>query len=335
MIDAKARVVVTGANGFVGRALIHRLSEIGCEVRAVARSKRRARAFAANYNAKLTLADICNEQAMEGAFNDATHVFHLAAAFRNPGISDSEFQRVNVTGTKTVARLAARQPDLERFVHVSAADVHGPSIGLPADELTPCNPSTAYERTKLAGENWLASFAAEKNLPHAIIRPCTIYGPGDRRMLRLFRLINFPITIIPGAANNHRQLAHVEDLTQVLLTSATHPDALNQTFIYGDQQALTLREINSCISRHSGRRNKLKVVPLKPAEWLAKTSEYVSEKLNVDSPISVRDLAFFNERRVFSTQKIDAAFELRLNWNSNPQAGLVATYDWYKEQQWL
>ena len=133
MIDAKARVVVTGANGFLGRALIHRLSDIGCEVRAVARSKRRARAFAANYNAKLTLTDICNEQAMEGAFSEATHIFHLAAAFRDPRISDSEFQRVNVNGTKTVARLAARQPELARFVHVSAADVHGPSMGLPAD----------------------------------------------------------------------------------------------------------------------------------------------------------------------------------------------------------
>jgi len=335
MIDANARVIVTGANGFVARSLIHRLSDVGCEIRAIARSKKRARALATNYNATLALADICNEQAMEAAFNGATHVFHLAAAFRDPRLVESEYHRVNVTGTKTVARLAARQPSLERFVHVSTADVHGPLNSLPANEQSPCNPVNAHERTKLEGEQWLTAFASEKGLPITVVRPCTLYGPGDRRLLKLFRLIELPVTPMPGDGNNPHQLAHIDDLTTVLIAGATHPSALNQTFIYGDQQALTLREINNCIRDHRGRDNKLRTLPVKPVEWAAKSYEYMTQKLNLTSPVHPQDIAFFTDKRVFSTQKIQDALRLRLSYDSNPKAGLAATYDWYKDQQWL
>ena len=335
MIDKNARVVITGANGFVARALIHRLSEIGCEIRCVARSKKRARALASNYNASLTIADICNEQAMEAAFSDATHVFHLAAAFRNPRLEATEYRRVNLKGTQTVARLAARQRTLERLVHVSTTDIYGELNQIPADEESTCEPQNAYERSKLEGEKWLSGFAREKDLPHTIIRPCTIYGPGDGRLLRFFRMIDRPTTPMPGTANNHHQLAHIDDLTTVLIECATHADALNNTFIYGDQQALTLREINSCIGVHSGRGDNLKLLPVKPTQWLVKSGEYVAQKLNLTLPIHPEEMRFFTEKRVFCTEKIQDALQLRLRWDTNPKAGLIATYDWYKEQQWL
>lgn len=335
MINARSRVLITGANGFVARSLIHRLGDVGCEIRAIARSKKRARALALNYNANLTLADICNEQAMEAAFNDVTHVFHLAAAFRNPRLNPEDFHRVNVNGTQTVARLAARQPSLERFVHLSTTDVYGTLDEVPADEETACNPQNAYEQSKLDGEDWVREFAHEKGMPHTIIRPCTIYGPGDRRLLKLFRLIDRSITPIPGTANNHHQLAHVDDLTSVLIECATHPSSLGNTFIYGDQQALTIREINTCIKEHSGRANNLRTLPLKPTEWLVKATEYVGQKLNLTLPVSQQEMRFFSERRLFSTEKIQAALQLRLRWDSNPQAGLIDTFDWYKKQQWL
>jgi len=197
-IPAGTPVLVTGASGFTGSVLIRRLAGAGLDVRAIAR-------LSSNLDhlkdLKITWyrGEVYSKELVEEACRGAQYIFHLAAAYRQAGISDDTYRKVHITSTVLLAQAALRNPDFKRFIHVSTVGVHGHIEAPPANEDYRFAPGDVYQKTKAEAEEWLKNFAGAHNLPFCVIRPAAIFGPGDRRLLKVFRMASRPFYLILGS----------------------------------------------------------------------------------------------------------------------------------------
>jgi nucleoside-diphosphate-sugar epimerase len=325
-------VLVTGATGFTGQVLTRKLCERGLEVHAIARASS-SRSELENLPVKWHIGNVYDAEIAEKAASGVQYVFHVAAAYRTAGIPDEEYHRVHVESTKNLAALALKQPDFKRFVHVSTVGVHGHIEEPPADETAPFRPGDIYQRTKAEAEAWLHEFATANKLPYSVIRPAAIYGPGDRRLLKVFRMAKAPVFILLGRGQCLYHLIHVDDLTEAIIRAAWHPAALGEAFICGDPAAVSLEKMGRTIADEMKRPFRVLRLPAWPFFALADATEAICKPLKLSPPIYRRRVAFFTKDRSFDTQKLRTRLDFTYKWEA--EAGLRATTRWYMEHGWL
>ena len=180
-------ILVTGATGFTGGHLVHRLRKLGHRVRALVRPGSNVQPLL-DQGVEIVQGDLTKPEDVARAAEGVWKIFHIAAVFRTAGHPDSYYYHVNVGGTENVLE-AARRHGVERVVHCSTIGVHGDVSEVPSTEESPYNPGDIYQVTKLAGER-AARDAFAKGLRGTVVRPSSIYGPGDLRMLKLFRTVH-------------------------------------------------------------------------------------------------------------------------------------------------
>jgi len=329
---APSKVLVTGATGFAGSHLVRALLRQGADVRALARPSSDRGPFT-GLPVEWVIGDITEAAAVREAVRGVARVFHLASLYRDSRADRDAQHRVHVTGTRLLAEAALASPQLTCFVHVSTIGVHGHIAHPPGDEESPFQAGDDYQETKAEAELWLRAFARQTGLPLTVIRPAAIYGPGDRRLLKLFRMAArgwFPVI---GNGNNWVHLVHVDDLTSALLLAAQDPRALGEVFICAGPQALRLRAIMALIGQTFGRRVRLIPLPAGPLFALAALCERACLPLRLSPPLYRRRLAFYTKDRAFKTDKIRD----RLGFVSRIPAaeGIPALARWYLDAGWL
>jgi nucleoside-diphosphate-sugar epimerase len=206
------RVIVTGASGFVGRALAASLG----------RSFERLAFGADDWRAGLEAQD----------FRSAV-VFHLAARVHRAGdADDAAFERDNVVKTRELA-LRAAASGARRLVFLSSVKVHGEETkGKPFRRDDAPNPQDAYARSKWAAELALAQIAAQGSLDVVVVRSPLVYGPGAGGNLRaLLRLADSPWPLPFASIANRRSFVHVADLARLLVACAATPAARGRTYL--------------------------------------------------------------------------------------------------------
>lgn len=351
-IDQHSTVLVTGATGFVGRALIHQLSLYGCHIRVLARSELEAETLATNYQAELFRGDILSDSAVRDACYDVTHVFHLAGHGQSGKHNAAEIHKVNVEGTKILARAVAEETEVEHFVHISTSAVHGNIKNGPANETSKFAANSRYEVSKLEAETWLREFAISNALPLTVLRPCAIVGPGDYRLLKLFKLAKLKLIPLPGTGKNRYQFIHVDDCVRVMLATTESDKAIGETYVCGNAEALSLREILLFIhgaAHRSGHKHNRSTktgsaqksiakplvipLPLRTTKALAWVLEKVCALFRVTPPITAARLEFFGHNHWFDTTKMQTELNIELQ-NSNATS-LQATLNWYKTNELL
>ena len=325
-IPPGARVLVTGATGFTGSVLARKLAGAGAEVHAIARETSDLIKFA-DLKIHWHKGQVYDEAVVTGAAADVQYVFHLAAAYREARHNDEMYEKVHVNSTRLLAKAVLKNKDFKRFVHVSTVGVHGHIADPPADENYPFNPGDIYQATKAEAELWLKGFAAENKLPYSIIRPAAIYGPGDTRLLKFFRMAACRFLILPGTKRGLYHLVHVDDLTNVIMLAATHPAALNETFICGNPECMTLEQIASVVARELGTHFTAVRLPAAPFFIAADLCERICRKFGVEPPIHRRRLAFFTKDRSFNTRKLRE--KLGYTMQHTNEEGLRETTRWY------
>ena len=226
---------------------------------------------------------------------------------------------------------ASKRAGVERFVYGSTIGVYGEYAGEPLDENTPPRPLNVYGRSKLAAEEVVKSYRAE--LPTSIVRISETYGPGDFRLLKLFRALDRGRFVIIGSGQNRRQAIHVRDLVQGLLLAATHPAAVGETFVLAGQETMTTREMVEHVARALGRTAPRWHVPLWPFLAAAVVMEKTLSPLGIQPPLHRRRLDFFRKSFVFSTAKAQRL--LGFTASVPFAAGTVETAHWYREQGYL
>ncbi len=295
-------VVVTGANGFLGRHLVLAQLVLGRTVRAVDLHLDRLSDLTGRPGLELFVADICDTAAMTPVVEKAAVVFHLASAHLDVTLGEEAYYRINRDGAADLARLCHQQGG-GRFVHCSSVGVYGEIRQPPADETTPCHPDLIYEKSKLAGEEAVIAVASETGLPLTVFRPVWVYGPGCPRTEKLFRSLMKGTFFYVGDGRSLRHCLHVDDFCHACELLATRPEALNEVFVIGDGGAVTLRELMAAMANAAGCRAPWLHLPLMLVQPLFAVVEWLFLRLGRRPPVSTRTLKFFTNNTSFSIDK--------------------------------
>ena len=329
---SKKIVLVTGGTGFTGNYMLKKLCGLGYEVRAIKRPSSDTSGLA-DLDIDWYDGDVYDADLLERAMQGVQQVYHLAAAYRTTNLPDIELTNVHLTSTQLLAKLAATQPNFERLVLVSTIGVLGHVENPPINETAPYNPGDLYQSTKADAEKWLIDFAKSNSLPYSIVRPAAIYGPGDRRLLKFFKMAKLPIIPLIGFSKGLYHMIHVKDLVEFIWFTTTTNHSLSQIYICGNPQANTLKQMLTTIAGHYGKKARFIHIPASPLFFLAKIVDYISKKLNVEPIIYPRRIAFFTKDRSFDTSKMNSLNGFKYHYSE--EEGLKQLADWYQQQNWL
>lgn len=323
MSDSRT-VAVTGATGFTGQALARRLAADGHRVRALARE---GSTLPEDLNVARIDGDLQDGEALDQLVTGADTVFHIAAMFRKEG-SYEEFLKVNYEGTQALVE-ACRRANVRRFVHCSTIGVHGSVESGPADETAAFSPRDYYQETKLLAEQYCRAEMNRGDLEIVIIRPCAIYGPGDTRMLKMFRMVRRGLFFFVGDGMANFHPVYIDDLVDAFVLSMDGQDAAGETFIIGGPRYLPLRDYVGAAARAVGSRPPRLHLPYKPLHQMAGIVETLCTPLGLQPPLHRRRLTFFKHNRAFTSAK--AQKKLGYRPKIDLDEGFQRTVAWYRQ----
>lgn len=257
------RVLVTGANGFVGSRLAGQLGRtdhfsLACAVRTTGTCR---------FGEEYSIGELGPKTDWSAALRGQDVVVHLAA--RAHVMVDEapdplvEYRRVNVDGTLNLARQAI-DAGVRRFVFVSSIKVNGEQtdLGQPftSDQMTA--PADAYGVSKLEAERGLLALGKESGMEVVIIRPPLVYGPGVKgNFATLIKLVEKGIPLPLGAISNKRTLVSLDNLVDLIQVCIDHPAAANEVFLAGDNRDLSTSELLREVGKAVGKPARLIPVP--------------------------------------------------------------------------
>jgi dihydroflavonol-4-reductase len=325
------RALVTGATGFTGGHLAHRLVATGHVVRALVRNAEHARPLAAA-GIELVPGDLRNRSVLESATRDIDVVFHLAAVYRQAGLSKDIYHAVNVTAVRELIEAAASS-GVRRVVHCSTVGVHGDIAHPPATEEAPLRPGDIYQVTKLEGEVVARQSGKRSGVEIVIVRPTGIYGPGDRRLLKLFRGVargRFPIL---GSGKIYYHLTYIDDLVDGFVLCGTQAAAAHRTYILAGGEVTTLNELVERIAVVAKVRPPRLHLPVWPFWVAGAICEGVCAPFGIEPPLYRRRVDFYTKSRAFDITR--ARHELEYAPQVGLSDGIARTLDWYRAHGWL
>ena len=340
LLAARPQIAVTGAAGFTGGALVGRLLESGFPVRALVRvgqqpgrqlHRRERRGTPDEGALTVVRGDLADARALPALVSGAEVVIHVAAMFRTEGPRD-QFFAVNHHGTERILA-AARAAGARRFVYCSTIGVHGDVKETPADELSPFNPRDAYQESKLKAEEACRRAMDEGEMEVVILRPCSIYGPGDLRMLKLFRMLARRRFLMVDAGHPNFHPVYIDDLVEAFIAAATMAEAAGETFIVGGPRYLPLEEYVALAAAAVDAPPPRWRVPFGAMNVAAKGCETACALLGIEPPLHRRRLRFFKHNRAFCIDKarMVLGFEPRIDI----EEGFRRTVEWYRSARFL
>jgi nucleoside-diphosphate-sugar epimerase len=328
------RVLITGASGFVGYHLIQAALKNKLEVAAAVRKTSDIRHLQSlpitfidpAYSDRMKLAG----QLKDGGFN---YVIHAAGSTKARTLDDYSHTNVALTATLAHASLESGIP-LKRFIFLSSLAAVGPNTegAIAAGEERPCTPVTSYGLSKLHAEQYLSTHAGE--LPLITLRPTAVYGPRERDLFMIIRLIAKGLEPYIGRDPQQLSFVYVKDLAEVTIRSLTAEVPSHSTYNISDGATYDRYTFASIIKEALGRK---------------------TVKLHIPTGL-VRMIARFNDRTFLSSKNPPALNTEKLNeltasnWACRidkarcelgylPQydlrSGLAETIAWYKKNHWL
>ena len=315
------RILVTGASGFVGRALCAELLRQKHAVVAAIRKEN------TEFGVSIETATVCSIEHNTDWSAILRHidvVVHLAA--RVHIMSDhatdplAEFRKVNVAGTFNLAMQAAKA-GVKRFIFISSVKVNGEhtEVGIALTEESPVNPQDAYGMSKLEAEQRLLLINQQTGMELVVIRPPLVYGAGVKaNFLQLMSLVerSFPLPL--ARINNQRSMIYVGNLVDVIITCAKHPKAVNQVYLVSDNELVSTPQLVRKLAQALG--NKSWVLPL-PIFMMKLFAKLFGKSAAFD--------------RLTQSLVIDASkIRKQLDWQPpyTIEQGLKITADWFKNK---
>jgi len=252
---ANKTVVVTGAGGFIGSALVEYLVAAGAHVRAMLRYTSRAERGCLGYiselvmrDVELTFGDVRDIDAMREISRGAHAIFHLAALIGIPYSYEhpQEVIDTNIMGTANVLLVAKELGTLERIVLTSTSEVYGSALRTPIDEQHPLQAQSPYSATKIASDALGLSFYRSFGMPITVVRPFNAYGPRQSARAVIPTIISQALSgtkLRLGAVDTIRDFTYVEDTARGFVAVASSDAALGEVVNLGSGVEVSIRDV--------------------------------------------------------------------------------------------
>jgi len=329
----KAKILVTGASGFVGSAVARQLIEAGFSVRALVRSAS-PRAHLAGLDLEFVEGDLRDRNSLDRAMAGTRYLFHVAADYRLWARDPNEIYASNIDGTRNLME-AAMAAGVERIIYTSSVATLGlRSDGAPADESRPLREEQgigAYKRSKIGAERLVEAMVAERGLPAVIVNPSTPIGPYDVKPTPTGRIIvEAARGRIPAFIDTGLNLVHVDDVASGHL-AALHKGKIGERYILGGQDVLfsqMLIDIAGLVGRRAAR-IRLPWRALIPVAYIAEAMANVTGR----EPFATMDGVRMAKYRMFFESK---KAEEQLGYRSRPYTeGINDAVRWFRDAGYL
>jgi dihydroflavonol-4-reductase len=320
--------LVTGANGFVGAAVVRALFARGEPVRALVRPNSNI-VNLEDLPVEIVRGDITDAESLREAADGCTTVFHVAADYRLWVPDEQSMYVTNVEGSVNVLECAAAV-GVSRMVYTSSVAVLGINADKSAaNEETPVRVEDMighYKRSKYLAEQAVWKRAAELQYPVVTVNPSTPIGPGDFRPTPTGRIIvDAALGKMPAYVDTGLNIVHVDDVAagHLLARDAGQP---GQRYILGGAD-LSLKEILAMVANHSGRKPPLVRLPRASVYPVAVVSEMLARIFGTEPLVTRDELRMAKKHMYFSSHK--AELELGYRWRPAEQA-IVDALAWFK-----
>lgn len=325
------RVLVTGATGFTGGHLARALAGRGYDVAALVRDVARAQNLASS-GVRLEQGDLRDRASLTRATANVDVVYHVAAIYRQAGLPREAYHAVNAVAVRDLIEAAAAN-GVRRVVHCSTVGVHGDIEHPPANEDAPLAPGDVYQETKLEGERLARDAGKRLGIEVTIVRPTGIYGPGDRRLLKLFRGVARRRWVTLGSGEIYYHLTYIDDLVEGFRLCGEHQAAANRTYILAGGEVTTLNAIVQIVAEVARVPAPRLHLPVWPVWAMGAACEAVCAPLGIEPPIYRRRVDFFTKSRAFDISR--ARHDIGYAPCVGLRDGISRTLEWYRAHGWL
>lgn len=262
------KVLITGADGFIGSHLTEKLVRLGAEVTALVYYNPignwgwlEKSSESIKKELKVVLGDIRDYSLLEKIIKKIEVIFHLASLIGIPYsyVSPDSYLNTNIKGTLNLL-LAARNHDIEKFVHTSTSEVYGSALYTPIDEKHPLQAQSPYAASKIAADKFVESFNKSFNIPTCIIRPFNTYGPRQSARAVIPTIISQALTkekIKLGSLHPIRDFNFVDDITNGFIKIAEKDEAIGETINIGSGTGYSIEQLLKKIFQIIGKKKKI------------------------------------------------------------------------------
>lgn len=323
------KVLVTGGTGFTGKALVHRLIEMGHQVVALDYKEGLKTQEIRDWGAEVVLGSVTDMDVVRRAVEGVEVVHHVAAAFREMDVPERHYYEVNVGGTRNVLQ-AALDAGVRKVIYCSTCGVHGNVDHPPAGEDAPIQPADYYQRTKWEAEPVAREFF-ERGLKTTILRPAAIYGPGDpERFFLIFKRVaggKFPMF---GDGRTLYHPVYIDNLVEAFILAMEEGRGDGEAYLIADEQYLEIEDLVRRVGKALGVDVKIPHYPVWPVVVAGHIVEKACKPFGIHPPIFPRRVDWYRQNRAFRIDK--ARRDLGYQPSVGIDEGLRRTAEWYRRE---
>lgn len=327
MSGLPARAMITGANGFIGRALMNKLNALGVHTCGVDLSPDSARHVVAG--------DIAHNGDWQGQAKGCDMIFHTAAVVSNTA-SAAQYRAISVAGVRRVIDAAVRY-DVPRFLHLSSVAAYGLEFEQTVTEAFPISVLSGYPYcdAKAASEHPVLAAHASGEIAATIVRPGDVYGPGSRPWVMIpLDMLRRRQFLLPASGRGVFSPVYIDNLLEGILAAATQPQASGQIFNITDGVGVQCRDFFSYHQRWVGRSGTPLALPTPLAKGVTSLAEWsLTHVLRQPTEISIASLAMLSRRATYSIEKAQRL--LGYQPQIGLEEGMAITEKWLRERQLL
>jgi len=325
------KALVTGATGFIGSHLVEALVQRGAQVRCLVRNKSDL-GWVKDLPIELVVGDCREKNSLKQGVKDVDQVFHLAGA--TTAVREKTYFEVNALGTENLVQACIENNTrLEKFIYLSSQAAAGPCrSGGKKKESDPCKPVSPYGKSKLLGEELALSHSHE--LPLLILRPCAVYGPGDKGFYTLFKCLSKGIEPCLSDHDQHISMCYVQDLIRAILLAAEAQTETGEIFFLSDGQDYRMAKIGETFAQAleiNALRLRLPKRMLFGMAFFAECFSRASGKPSIMSRGKVEEMIRKNWLCDITKARALLGFEPRISLARGAELAVA----WYRKENWL
>jgi nucleoside-diphosphate-sugar epimerase len=325
-------ILVTGATGFLGTALVTELVKQQQPVRILARDAEKAHAQFGDAVAVIT-GEVTDQRQVQQAVDGITTIYHLVGRLYHPSVPTELYYQTHVEGTRVLLEACRGQSQLRRIVHCSTTGVHGVTGNTPAAEDAPYAPTNPYEVTKLESELLALKFHREYGLPVSVVRPGLVYGPGDLHLLGFFSSIRKGLFRVIAGGKALLHPIYIDDMTAAFLLCGERTEAIGRSYNIAGERPVTIRELATAIAHSLDKELPGGSIPLWLANLASDIFALVPSMQGERAPLTRSRVKFLTNSRVYDCRR--AQTELGFKAQVDLAEGMQRTAAWYHKHQYL